>query len=110
MMFLISAAPLSQAHIAAIGFPETSNRRFRDAALAAFRLTAAHFQNRFLPGCPGDAALDEAANASVLHGDVARRSDEIALLDAGQALFRGVIGEPDEVPWQLVLLHPARPN
>jgi hypothetical protein len=88
MLFLISAALLSQAHIAAIGFPETSNRRFRDAALAALRLTAAHFQNRFLLGRPGDAALDEAANASVLHGDVARRSDEIALLDRGPYRMR----------------------
>src|SRR5260370_30848200 len=100
MMFLISAAPLSQAHIAAIGFPETSNRRFRDAALAALRLTAAHFQNRFLLGCPGDAALDEAANASVLHGDVARRSDEMALLDAGPALLGGGTAQADVGPLQ----------
>src|SRR5258708_7047211 len=104
----MSSALLSQAHIAAIGLPEPSNGRLRDAALAALSLAAAHFQNRLLLGCPGDAALNKSADASVLHGDVAGRSNEIALFDAGQALFGRIVGKADIRPVQVALVDRAR--
>ncbi len=91
----MASVPLSHAHIAAIRLPESANGSFRNPAFAAAGLTAAHFKNRLLIRCAGDAALNEATDATILHGDIARGPNEIALLDAGQSLFGGVVGETD---------------
>src|SRR5216683_756169 len=98
----------SHAHIAAIRFPESANRSFRNPALAAAGLTAAHFEHRLLIRCAGDAALNETTDATILHGDVARGPDEIALLDAGQSPFGGVVGESDIGPVEISLVDGAR--
>src|SRR5216683_956407 len=104
----MSSVPLSHAHIAAIGLPESANGGLRDTALAAAGLAAAHFKNRLLIRCAGDAALNEATDATILHGDIARRPNEIALLDAGQSLFGGVVGETDIGPVEISLVDRAR--
>src|SRR5258705_11425023 len=101
-------AQILKSHIAAKVLPDPSNGRLRDAALAVLSLAAALFQNRLLLGCPGDAALDKTADASVLHGDVAGRSNEIALFDAGQALFGRIVGKADIRPVQVGLVDRAR--
>src|ERR1700716_860970 len=103
----MSSVPLSHAHIAAIGLPESANGSFRDPAFAATGLAAAHFKNCLLIRCASDAALNEAADATILHGDIACGSDEIALLDAGQSLFGGVVGEPDIGPVEIGLIGTA---
>src|ERR1700730_12414837 len=97
------SVPLSHAHIAAIRLPESANGSFRNPALAAAGLTAAHFENRLLIRCDGDAARTEPTDAAILHGDVARGPDEIALLDAGQSLFGCVVGESDIGPVEISL-------
>src|SRR5260370_1247457 len=97
----MSSVPLSHAHIAAIRLPESANGSFRNAALAAPGLTAAHFKNRLLIRCAGDAALNETTDATILHGDVARRPDQIALFDPGQSLLGGVVGESDIGPVEI---------
>src|SRR5712664_3603996 len=96
--------PLLHAHIAAIRLPESTNGSFRDAALAVAGLTAAHFKNRLLIRCASNAALNEATDAAILHGYIARGPDEIALLDAGQSLFGGVVGESDIGPVEISLV------
>src|SRR5216683_767374 len=104
----MSSVPLSHAHIAAIRLPESANGSFRNPALAAAGLAAAHFKNRLLIRCAGDAALNEATDATILHGDVARGPNEIALLDAGQSLFGRVVGETDIGPVEISLVDRAR--
>src|ERR1700730_3346464 len=103
----MASVPVSHAHIAAIRLPESANGSFRNPALAAAGLTAAHFKHRLLIRCAGDAALNETTDAAILHGDVARGPDEIALLDAGQSLFGGVVGESDIGPVQIRLFDSA---
>src|SRR5215470_2851293 len=92
---------VSEIHVGAIGFPEAANRCFGHAALAAFSLTATHFEHGFLVRGSRDAALDEATDASVFHRDVAGRTDEIALLDTRQSLLGCVAGEADIRPVQV---------
>src|SRR5438105_14148870 len=75
-----SVAPTYVPHVAAIRFPEAPDRGFGRPRLLRVRVLATHVDDRQLVPRRGGAALHEAADAAVLHRDVARGADEIRLL------------------------------
>ena len=56
----------------------------------------------------GDAALHEAADRAVLHRHVARRPDQVVLLQPVRAQFRRVVGEAEIGPVQVDRIDAAR--
>src|SRR5258707_13915956 len=78
-------------HVAAIRLPEPAHRGLGGPRLLRLRALAAHVDHRHLVSRRGDAALDEAPDAAVLHRDVTRGADQVAPQDRKSAeVGRGV--------------------
>src|SRR5690242_6807274 len=91
----------SLAHVAAIRLPEPPHRGLGGPGLLRLRPLAPHVDHRHLVPRGGDAALDEAPDAAVLHGDVAGGPDQVGLLEAPAPHRLVVVGEPEVGPVQL---------
>src|ERR1700743_1730313 len=98
----------SKIHLRAIGFPETADGCFGDAAFARIRAGTAHLDDGFLIGGTQDASLYEAADAPVLHGYVACGSDEVGLLQTDLPLRHCVVGKSEKRPVQVGTLRASR--
>src|SRR2546426_205389 len=83
-----SVAAISVAHVAAVRLPEAAHGGLRRAGGLRLGAVAAHVDHRQRVGRGGGAALDEAADAAVLHRHVAGGADEVRLAEAPLAHLR----------------------
>src|SRR4051794_14908214 len=81
--------------------PEAAHRRFRNTAFTALSSRTAHLQDGFLVRGSGNAALNEATDAAILHRNVACRTDKIGLFQTHHPLFRRVVGKAEICPIEI---------
>src|SRR5438477_5841735 len=96
-----SPTATSDSHVPAIRLPEPAHRRFGRTRLLRLRLFPAHVDDRDLVRRRRGTALHEAADAAVLHRDVARGTDEVRLLEPAPLHRRVVVREAEVRPVEL---------
>src|SRR5512145_981995 len=69
-------------HVPPVRLPKAAHRSLGGARLLRLGALAAHVDHRHLVPRRRDSALHEAADAAVLHRDVAGRPDQVGLLEA----------------------------
>src|SRR5262249_49161526 len=98
----------SEAHVVAIGLPEAAPRGLGGARLLALGRGAAHLDHRHLVGGCSRAALHEAADAAVFHGDEAGWADQVLLLQPPPVHLGRIVLEAEVGPHEIHLVDAAR--
>src|SRR6266446_5592040 len=96
--------------MAAVQLQEPAHGGFGRTRVHRFRAFAAHVDDGDLVAGGGRAPLHEAADAAILHGDVAGGADQVGLAQPPLPHLRVVAGEADVLPVQLHRLHASRQN
>src|SRR5271163_4622764 len=106
----IAAICASAAGQRAVFLPEAADRRFAGTEGLRLGVIAAHHHDAGVLVVVAYPALDEAADAAVLHRDIAGGSDQIALPQPAFGHRLVIVLEAQMDPFELGLFEPARPD
>src|SRR5580704_11488144 len=104
----IAAISASAAGQGAVFLPEAADRRFAGTEGLRLGVIPAHHDNPGVLVVVAYSALDQPADAAILHRDIAGGSDQIALPEAPFGHHLVVILEAQMDPFELGLFEPAR--